>query len=205
MGHDPRIDAYIANAAGFARPILEFVRSAVHEACPAVEETLKWGAPSFTYAGGILCQMAAFRQHASFGYWKHALVVGADAPRGGMGSYGKLASVGDLPPREQLVADIRRAMKLNEAGVKTLAVRKAATPRPAPEAPADLAAALAANPRAKTTFDAFPPSGKREYIEWLTEAKRGETRARRLAQAIEWMAQGKPRNWKYMNCRGSLR
>jgi uncharacterized protein YdeI (YjbR/CyaY-like superfamily) len=196
--HDPRIDAYIAAAAEFARPILDHLRAAVHEACPDVEETLKWSAPSFTHAGGILCSMAAFRQHASFGYWKHALVVGPDAPRDGMGSYGRLASVGDLPPREQLVADIRRAMKLNEEGAKTPAVRKAATPRPAPEAPADLAASLAANPRAKKTFDAFPPSGKRDYIEWLTEAKRGETRARRLAQAIEWMAQGKPRNWKYM-------
>ena len=112
--------------------------------------------------------------------------------------YGRLASVRDLPTRKQLLADIRRAMKLNEDGMKTPAVRKAATPRPAPEAPADLAAALAANPRAKKTYDSFPPSGKRDYIEWLTEAKRDETRARRLAQAIEWMAQRKPRNWKYM-------
>ena len=208
--HDPRIDAYIARQADFARPILEYVRAVVHEACPTVEETLKWSAPSFIHAGGILCGMAAFKQHASFGYWKHALVVGeGESPEGqrpegrpleGMGSYGKLASIKDLPPKKQLLAHIRKAMKLNEEGVRTPAVRKSATPKPPPEAPADLAAALKKNARAKATFDAFPPGQKREYIEWLIEAKREETRQKRLTQAIEWMAEGKRRNWKYENC-----
>ena len=149
--------------------------------------------------------MAAFKQHASFGFWKHALVVGeGESPEGrqleGMGSYGKLASIKDLPPKKQLLAHIRKAMKLNEEGVRTPAVRKGATPKPPPEAPADLAAALKKNARAKATFDAFPPGQKREYIEWLTEAKREETRQKRLTQAIEWMAEGKRRNWKYENC-----
>ena len=198
--NDPRIDAYIARQADFAKPILEYVRAAVHEACPAVEETLKWSAPSFVHAGGILCGMAAFKQHASFGFWKHALVVGEGVPREGMGSYGKLTSIEDLPPKNQLLAHIRKAMKLNEEGVKAPAVRKSTTPKPPPLAPADLTAALKKNPRAKATFDAFPPGQKREYIEWLTEAKREETRQKRLAQAIEWMTEGKRRNWKYENC-----
>ena len=198
--HDPRIDAYIARQADFAKPILEYVRAVVHEACPAVEETLKWSAPSFVHAGGILCGMAAFKQHASFGFWKHALVVGDGEPREGMGSYGKLASIEDLPPRKQLLANIRKAMKLNEEGVKTPAGRKSAMPKPPVPAPADLTAALKKNARAKATFEAFPPGQKREYIAWLTEAKREETRQKRLALAIEWMAEGKRRNWKYENC-----
>ena len=198
--HDPRIDAYIARQADFARPILEYLRAVVHEACPTVEETLKWSAPSFVHAGGILCGMAAFKQHASFGFWKHALVVGEGQARDGMGSYGKLTSIEDLPPKKQLLAHVTKAMKLNEEGVKTPTVRRSTTVKPPPEAPADLAAALRKNARAKATFDAFPPGQKREYIEWLAEAKRDETRQKRLVQAVEWMAEGKRRNWKYQNC-----
>jgi len=198
--HDPRVDAYIARQADFARPILEHVRAAVHEACPEVEESIKWGMPSFLHGGRILASMAAFKQHASFGYWQHALVVGEGVPREGMGSYGRLASVADLPPRRTLLAHVRKAVKLGEAGVKSPAARKATTPRPPPKAPADLLAALKANPAAKAAFDAFAPSHKREYIEWITDAKREETRAKRLAQAVEWMAEGKSRNWKYERC-----
>lgn len=199
MAHrDPRIDAYIARQADFARPILEYLREAVHEACPGAEETLKWGAPSFVHAGGILCMMAAFKQHASFGYWKEALVVGEDPAREGMGSYGRLASLKDLPPRKTLLAHIRKAAKVNEAGAKTPGPRKATAPKPPAEAPADLLAALKRNAKARKTFEAFAPSHRREYIEWITEAKRAETREKRIAQAVEWMAEGKPRNWKYM-------
>ena len=198
--HDPRIDAYIGRQADFARPILEYLRAVVHEACPTVEETLKWSAPSFVHAGGILCGMAAFKQHASFGFWKHALVVGEGLARDGMGSYGKLTSIKDLPPKKQLLAHVRKAMKLNEEGVKAPTVRRSTTPKPPPEAPADLVAALKKNARAKATFDAFPAGQKHEYITWLLEAKRDETRQKRLAQAVEWMAEGKRRNWKYENC-----
>ena len=208
MSRDPRIDAYIEGAAPFAQPILSHVRDLVHEACPQVEETVKWGMPTFVHAGGILCGMAAFKQHASFGYWKHALVVGeggqADAapgderPRDGMGSYGKLASLKDLPPKKTLLAHIRKAMKLNEDGVKAPA-RKSA-PKPPPEAPADLVIALEKNKAAQAAYDAFPPGCKREYVEWIVEAKREDTRVKRLAQAVEWMAEGKRRNWKYENC-----
>ena len=199
MARDPRIDAYIERAAPFAQPILQHVRVLVHEACPAVEETIKWGMPTFVHAGAILCGMAAFKQHASFGFWKHALVVGEGEPRDGMGSYGKMASLKDLPPKKTMIAHIRKAMRLNEDGVKTPATRKSA-PKPPPQTPDDLAAALAKNEVAQTTFDAFPPGCRREYIEWIVEAKREETRAKRLAQAVEWLAEGKRRNWKYENC-----
>lgn len=196
---DPRIDAYIAKSAEFARPILIHLRELVHEACPQAVETIKWSMPFFEYAGAPLCNMAAFKQHVSFGFWKHALVVGEGVEREGMGSYGKMASIEDLPPKKTLLAHFKKAMALNEQGVKSPTARKTA-PKPPPEAPADLLGALKKNKAAQATFDAFPPSCKREYVEWIIEAKREETRAKRLAQAVEWMAEGKRRNWKYENC-----
>ena len=198
MAFDPRIDDYIQSAAAFAQPMLVHIRDAVHQACPQVEETIKWGMPTFMHAGGILCGMAAFKKHVSFGYWKHALVVGDGSAQEGMGSYGKMASLKDLPPKKTLLAHIRKATKLNEDGVKAPAQRKSA--KPFPQAPDDLVAALRKNKAAQATYEAFPPSCKREYVEWITEAKREETRAKRLAQAVEWMAEGKRRNWKYENC-----
>ena len=198
MPFDPRIDDYIQSAAAFARPMLVHIRDAVHQACPQVEETIKWGMPTFMHAGGILCGMAAFKKHVSFGYWKHALVVGDGSAQEGMGSYGKMASLKDLPPKKTLLAHIRKAAKLNEDGVKAPAQRKSA--KPFPQEPDDLVAALRKNKAAQATYEAFPPSCKREYVEWITEAKREETRAKRLAQAVEWMAEGKRRNWKYENC-----
>jgi uncharacterized protein YdeI (YjbR/CyaY-like superfamily) len=201
MGNrDPRVDAYIEKAGDFARPILVHVREIVHAGCPDVEETIKWSMPSFVYAGGILCGMAAFKQHVSFGFWKHALVVGEGVPRDGMGSFGKMTSVKDLPAKKQLLDWIKQAMVLNEEGVKTPGVRKSSKPKPPPTAPDDLAAALKKNKKAQATFDAFSPSAKREYTEWVEEAKRPETRVKRVAQAVEWMAEGKQRNWKYANC-----
>lgn len=197
---DPRIDAYIANAAPFAQPILARMRELVHAACPDVEETMKWSMPTFVHAGGILAGMAAFKQHASFGYWKHALVLGEDAPRDGMGSYGKLASLRDLPPKKQILADIRKAMQLNETGAKAPAARKAASPKTPAAMPEDMAGALKRNKAAKAAFDAFPPGAQREYVDWIVEAKRPETRQKRLAQAVEWIAEGKRRHWKYERC-----
>ena len=198
MTFDPRIDDYIQSAAAFAQPMLVHIRDTVHQACPQVEETIKWGMPTFMHAGGILCGMAAFKKHVSFGYWKHALVVGDGSAQEGMGSYGKMASLKDLPPKKTLLARIRKAAKLNEDGVKAPAQRKSA--KPFPQEPDDLVAALRKNKAAQATYEAFPPSCKREYVEWSTEAKREETRAKRLAQAVEWMAEGKRRNWKYENC-----
>lgn len=212
---DSRIDAYIARSAEFARPILECVRERVHDSCPEVEETIKWGMPTFVHAGAILCSMAAFKQHASFGFWKHALVVGGDvAAEGaalegaasggaapvGMGSFGRLVSVRDLPQKRRMAAYIKKAMSLNEQGVKVPGVRKAVAPKPLPDVPADFANALHANAGAQATFEGFAPSHRRDYLDWILDAKREETRARRIAQAIEWLAEGKSRYWKYQNC-----
>jgi uncharacterized protein YdeI (YjbR/CyaY-like superfamily) len=196
---DPRVDAYIAKSAEFARPILEHVRQVVHQACPQVEETLKWRMPTFMYHG-MLCGMAAFKQHCTFGFWKHELVVGKE--RAGdaqaMGQFGRITRVADMPSRKMLAGYIKKAMQLNEDGIK--APRATPKRRLAPRVPDDLGAALKKNRKAAATFAAFSPSNQREYIEWISEAKREETRTKRLASAIEWMAQGKPRNWKYMDC-----
>lgn len=197
---DPRIDAYIAKSADFAQPVLRQLRSLVHEACPQVEESIKWGAPSFGYAGGILCGMAAFKRHVSFGFWKHALVMGEGAERDGMGSFGKMTSLSDVPSKKAMTLLIRKAMRLNEQGVKTPGMRKSVDPRAPLETPEDLLVALSGNRKARKTFDAFSPSARREYVEWIIEAKRAETRQRRIIQAVEWMTEGKQRNWKYQNC-----
>lgn len=194
---DPRVDDYIANAADFAKPILEHLRGIVHRTCPDVEETLKWRMPTFMHHG-MLCGMAAFKQHCTFGFWKHKLVVGGDQDESAMGQFGCLKSVKDLPAPKVLAGYVRKAMQLNESGAKVPRARTA--PRPAPKAPDDLAAALKKNRKAAAVYAAFSASAKREYVEWISEAKRDETRAKRLATAIEWIAQGKQRNWKYMNC-----
>lgn len=196
---DPRVTAYIAKSAPFARPILRHLREVVHDACPEVEETLKWGMPSFTWHG-ILCGMAAFKQHATFGFWRGSVVPGGNGKKAedAMGQFGRLTKVSELPTKRVLAGYVRAAMKLNGDGVP-------AHPRGAPKkkplpVPADLAAALRTNRRARETFEGFSPSRRRDYIEWITEAKREETRARRLETAIEWMADGKARNWKHERC-----
>lgn len=195
---DPRIDAYIKKAAPFAQPILTRLREQVHAACPEVEETLKWSHPSFAYKG-ILCGMASFKQHAAFGFWKHDLVVGAHPKaKEAMGSFGCLKELSDLPGKAEFARYVKTAMKLNEDGVK---VKRAKTgPRKTYTMHPELKAALARNKKALATYEGFPPSHQREYLEWIGEAKGDDTRTRRIEQAIEWMAQGKPRNWKYMKC-----
>ena len=174
---DPRVDAYIQKAPEFARPVLKSLRVAVHAACPQVEEALKWGHPHFLYRG-MLCHMAAFKQHCAFGFWKGRLVVDEATRRaeGGMGQFGRLTSVALLPTRRELGALVRRAMALNEAGIKSpTRVRRRA--RPPLRAPPDLKRALAGNRAAREFFARLSPSGKREYIDWLTEAKQPATRA----------------------------
>ncbi|MFZ1390120.1 MAG: YdeI/OmpD-associated family protein [Dokdonella sp.] len=197
---DPRIDAYIKRSAGFAQPILEHLRALVRESCPQVEETIKWGFPHFVHAGGILCSMAAFKQHAAFGFWNGELIdaaATAGGDRGAMGQFGRLQSLADLPGKRALAALIRKAMTLNEEGVKRPAAMR--DPARAEMAmPAELAAALIRHLKARKHFETFAPGQQREYKEWIAEAKQTTTRERRLAQAIEWLAEGKPRNWKYM-------
>ena len=190
---DPRIDAYIANAAPFAQPILTRLRQTVHEACPEVEEGMKWRSPHFGYRG-MLCGMAAFKEHCSFGFWKGELVI-PEADRTGMGHFGKLTRVAELPSKQVLTGYIRKAMAINEQGLKV--ERTAPRKRRVTVSPV-LRRALKQNHAARDGFENFSPSQQREYVEWISEAKTDETRQRRLATAIEWMAEGKPRNWKYM-------
>ena len=193
---DPRVDAYIAKQADFAKPILTHLRDVVHAACPGVEEDIKWGAPFFMYHG-TLCQMAGFKQHCAFGFWKGALVVGRGSGEDdrAAGQFGRITSVKDLPSKKEITAYIRKAMQLNEEGI---AVPKAKRARPELPVPVELTAALAKNKKAREVFEAFSPSHKRDYCEWIGEAKREETRTARVAQAVEWIAEGKPRHWKYV-------
>jgi len=198
MKTDPRIDAYIGRAAPFAQPILRHLRDAVHDACPEGEETLKWSSPSFVYKGKILAGFAAFKAHATFGYWSGSQVIEASADgESAMGQFGRLTSLDDLPPRATLIALTKKAMRLIDEGVKPIRNKTVKEPFSVPQ---DMRAALDANAAAAATFEGFPPSAQRDYVEWVTESKREETRTKRLAQAIEWMAEGKRRNWKYENC-----
>lgn len=191
---DPRVDAYIAESADFAKPILGYLREVVHQACPPAEETIKWGFPHFTHEG-ILCAMASFKEHCALVLWKGSLIVG-DGDRDAMGHLGKIKKLSDLPPKKVLASYIKQAMRLNEAGIKSPTRSKPKTRKPV-VIPAELKRALAGNKAAAAKFDAFPPSHKREYAEWIGEAKRADTRDRRVEQAIEWIASGKSRNWKY--------
>lgn len=196
--HDPRIDAYIAKAAPFAQPILEHLRKVIHEACPEVEEGLKWSMPFFSYKGSLLCNMAAFKQHCSFGFWLHKEVV-SDAGDDGMGQFGKIATLKDLPAKKALVAHVKKAMSLIDGGVKQ---KRAAPAKPPAVVPDDLAAALSQGKHAaaRKAFDDFPPGAQREYVDWINEAKTDATRQKRLATTLEWLAEGKRRNWKYESC-----
>jgi uncharacterized protein YdeI (YjbR/CyaY-like superfamily) len=193
---DPRIDAYIASSAGFARPILEHLRAVVHAADADIEESIKWGMPSFAVNGGIVCNMAAFKHHCAFHLW-HGEQVVERAADGAMGQFGRIEKLADLPAKRELVTLLKKAVRLRREG--SAAPRKRVK-KPEAELPDDLAAALKLkkHARARTTFEAFPPGQRREYIEWITEAKRADTRAKRLATTLAWLAEGKPRNWKYM-------
>jgi uncharacterized protein YdeI (YjbR/CyaY-like superfamily) len=200
MKHDPRIDAYIERQAEFAKPILNYLREAVHAACPQAEETLKWSAPAFMYKGEILGIMAAFKQHAAFNLWRGEQVVGRMGEEDrAMGQFGRMASLDDVPDRKALEAILHKAMALADAGIRPLKTKKD-QPKPPAEAPEDLLKALGANPKAVETFDGFSPSARREYVEWVTDAKQAATRERRIAQAVEWIAEGRKRNWKYEKC-----
>lgn len=195
---DPRIDAYIAKAQPFAKPVLRHLRRLVHEACPETEETIKWSFPHFDYRGQMLCAMASFKAHMSFGFWKGSQLLGASSKNAeAMGDFGRITSLESLPSDARIKALVKAAMKLNDEGVKRV-VRKKTAPKKAAIVPRDLAAALATDAKAAVAFEAFSPSHRREYIEWITEAKAAATRERRLATTLEWLAEGKPRNWKYM-------
>jgi uncharacterized protein YdeI (YjbR/CyaY-like superfamily) len=202
---DPRIDAYIASAAEFARPIMRHLRKLVHAACPEAEETIKWSAPTYLLGGRILCAMAAFKAHCAFRFWHGDLgdIIARDGQRktvSSMGHFGRIERLSDLPSDERMTRYIREAAKLNRS-------EKPARPRPAvaaskPELPVpeDLAALFKKNKNAAATFENFSPSCRREYLVWIAEAKRTETRRKRLETTLEWLKEGRKLNWKYANC-----
>ncbi|MCS7053626.1 MAG: YdeI/OmpD-associated family protein [Ignavibacterium sp.] len=191
---DSRIDEYIFNSADFAKPILIYLRELIHKTCPDVQETIKWGFPNFEYKGS-LCYMASFKQHCAFGFSKSQLMNFTKSEEG-MGNFGKITSLKDLPSEKKLIFLIKEAMKLNENGVKVSSVKKSRKTTDI-EIPEDFLKELSNNKKAKSVFENFSPSHKREYAEWIAEAKREETRKKRIKQAIEWISEGKHRNWKY--------
>jgi len=206
---DARIDLYISRARPFAQPILVHLRELVHKACPNVEETIKWSRPFFEYKGVILANMSAFNEHCSFGFWGEEIgAVLREAKviqEGGMGSLGRITTIKDLPANKQMLDLLHQATAFVDNGQYTspITARNKVVKAPKPsvdELPPEFAVALKANKKASTVFAAFSPSCKREYIEWIADAKRTETRDKRITTAIEWIAEGKQRNWKYQNC-----
>jgi uncharacterized protein YdeI (YjbR/CyaY-like superfamily) len=193
---DPRVDAYIAKAGGFAKPILTYLREIVHKGCPDVVETMKWSSPFFMH-NGILCNMAAFKQHCTFGFWRGREVL--EKRSEAMGQFGRITSLKDLPSEKALICYVKKAALLSESGVK-LEKSPQRKPRVELATPPELKNALKKNKKAEETFKNFNPSHRREYIDWITEAKREETRAKRVEQTVEWLAEGKRRHWKYQNC-----
>jgi len=197
---DSRIDTYIAKAQPFAQPVLEHLRELIHAACPGVEETMKWSFPHFMYKGAILASMASFKQHMAFGFWKASIMndphnILTITDRDAMGHMGQIRSLKDLPKDKILKEYIKQAAKLNEQGIKIERAKPAA--KKELEVPDYFMKAIKKNKAALKTFEAFSTSNKREYVEWITEAKTDDTRDKRMTQAIEWMAEGKVRNWKY--------
>jgi uncharacterized protein YdeI (YjbR/CyaY-like superfamily) len=204
---NPKVDAYLAKTQPFAQPIMEHLRELVHKGCPEIEETIKWSRPFFEYRGAILCNMSAFKEHCSFGFWGEeigAVLRGAGvAKEGGMGTLGRITSVADLPSDKKMLGWIRQAAAFVDSGEYTspIAARhKVVKPKASLETPAEFAAAIKRNKKAAAVFAGFSPSCKREYVEWIADAKRPETRDKRIATAVEWIAEGKQRNWKYQNC-----
>ena len=199
----PAVDAYIAKAGGFAQPVLAYLREVVHEGAPGVVEEIKWSRPFFVYKGVILGNIAAFKAHCSFGLWGTE-IAGALREEGvaqgeGMGTFGKIESVDDLPARKKLVGYVRLAAKAIDDGERTKAYSRPRVAKPETEVPDALTAALALkkNNAAAKRFEAMSAGCRREYCEWIAEAKREATREKRVAEAVEWIAEGKTRNWKY--------
>lgn len=200
--YDPRIDAYFERSAEFAKPVLNHLRAIIHKACPDVQETMKWSFPHYEYAGSILCSMASFKQHCAFGFWLGSLmsdpekIMKSAGEKNAMGHFGQLKRVTDLPPDPVLIRYIKEAMALNEKGVKMIKKGKASDTKEV-EAPSYFLDALEKNLTAFEAFKKSSPSHKKEYIEWITEAKSEATRSKRISTALEWLAEGKSRHWKY--------
>lgn len=198
MSRDARIDVYIDKAAPFARPILEKVRERVHAVLPEAEETLKWSMPAYTIGGKIVLITASFKAHAALNFWRGQELRGDKANTDAMGQFGKIASIEDLPPDTELDRLIRDAAELAASAPAPRKVKH--EPKPPAELHPEFAAALKANPKAQAVLDGFPPSAQRDYLDWIADAKQDATRAKRIATAVEWLAEGKRRHWKYEHC-----
>ncbi|WP_446742788.1 YdeI/OmpD-associated family protein [Silvibacterium acidisoli] len=203
FNRDPRIDAYIEKSAPFAQPILQHLREVIHKAVPQVTEEIKWSRPFFLYNGKILCNLSAFKAHCTFGIWNTEVAsaikaTGRDSSEA-MGTFGRITSVKDLPTAKEIARLLQQAAKDLTEGLNNplKAMRSVKPPKAEIAPPAEFLNALKKNKAAQKTYDGFSPSHRREYMEWITEAKREETRDKRIAQAVEWIAEGKQRNWKY--------
>jgi uncharacterized protein YdeI (YjbR/CyaY-like superfamily) len=196
--YDPRVDDYIAKSPAYAQPIMKHIRGLIHQAVPNIVEVIKWAHPHFEYKGPAF-SIGAFKEHLGLNFWKSKLM---DDPEGlfkydgSAGSMGKIKSLADLPEDDILMAYFMLAADLNEQGVK------ATTPKTAPEKkqliiPDDLIAAFKNDTTAMQHFEQFNYSAKKEYVDWLAEAKTTETRQKRLKTIMEWVAEGKTRYWKY--------
>lgn len=197
--HSVKVDEYIEKSPDFAKPILEYLREIIHEACPDAEEAIKWKFPTFMYKGKILCSITAFKQYCSLGFWLHQEMktlqeIETNTEKSSMFSLGKITRLEDLPSQSQLKRAIKEAMELTDMGVT---MKKAPPSRIEMEIPDYFQSALDAQPKAKEIFEKASPSFRKEYIAWLTEAKTEATRNKRLEQSLEWIAEGKGRNWKY--------
>jgi len=195
---DPRIDAYITKAAPFARPILEKVRERVHAVVPEAEETLKWSTPAYTQGGKIVLITAAFKAHMALNFWRGQELRGGEATADAMGQFGKIRSLDDLPPEAELDGLIREAAALTKSPPAPRKIKH--EPKRPPEMHPEFAAALAKSPKAKATLNGFSPSAQRDYLDWVGEAKQGATRQKRIADAVQWLSEGKKRHWKYESC-----
>lgn len=198
--YNERVDAYIAKSTDFAKPILIHIRELVHRAAPELTEIIKWGFPFFDYKGPV-CQMAAFKRHCAFGFWKEKMLndpkgyLKVDGEESSAGSFGVITSIDDLPPDDVLIDFIHQAIAINEKGIKV--EKKPAAPKAEIAPPAEFEKGLRESPAAMDHFEKFSPSKKREYLEWFAEAKSDATLQKRIDQALEWIAEGKSRNWKY--------
>jgi uncharacterized protein YdeI (YjbR/CyaY-like superfamily) len=200
MSYSKLIDNYISKSAGFAKPVLRYLRKLVHDTCPDSEEKMKWGMPYFDYKGEMMCSMAAFKQHAVFSFWKAALMkdkILLENARSevAMGHLGKITSLKDLPSDKKVIAWIKEAMKLNDEGKKLIKAKPVTQKELI--IPDYFITAVKKNKKAWATFNDFSLAAKKEYLQWVTEAKAEATRNKRLLHSIEWMAEGKKRNWKY--------
>jgi uncharacterized protein YdeI (YjbR/CyaY-like superfamily) len=198
LSREERIDAYIAKAQPFARPILEKVRERVHAVIPEVEEVMKWSMPAYMLGGKLVLISAAFKAHAALNFWRGQELGEGKANADAMGQFGKIKSVGELPADAELDGLIREAAELSKSAPAPRKTKH--EPKPAPQMHPEFAAALAEAPKCKAMLEAFPPSAQRDYFEWILEAKQDSTRQKRIATALEWLSEGKRRHWKYQNC-----